>query len=66
MKTKHEIKTRWRDHGVITIPAGVRVKEIPGEAGMYWVDDLTWLPKNSIQLHDATYYGIRLKEEDVE
>ena len=48
----------------ITIPAGTHCTV--ADHGQYFVDDLSFLPANSIQKHDATYYGIRLNAEQVE
>ncbi len=51
----------------VQVPAGQRVRPIPGEQGMYWVEDLaSFLMPRSIAMHDATHYGLRVKAEDVE
>lgn len=65
MKTKREITMDFRDHGPITIPKGTRVS--PAGDGEFFAENFgTYLPKNSIQMHDATYYGIRIKADEVE
>ncbi len=48
----------------ITIPAGTRVS--PASHGQYFVEDLSWLDRNSMTWHDANYYGIRLNADQVE
>jgi hypothetical protein len=48
----------------ITIPEGTRVS--PTGDGQYFVEDLSWLNRNSMTWHDANYYGIRLDADQVE
>lgn len=48
----------------ITIPAGTRVS--PTGDGQYFVEDLSWLDRNSMTWHDANYYGIRIDADQVE
>ncbi len=80
-KTKQDISGTWFGHNE-TIPKGTRVTNAcaskphgPQEyltAGNYFIDDLAWLPvhesgvKKHGFIHDATYYGIRLNEAQVE
>jgi hypothetical protein len=47
----------------ITIPAGTRCSET-GD-GQFFVEDLSWLDRNSMTWHDANYYGIRLNTDQV-
>lgn len=47
----------------IVIPAGTRCSET-GD-GQYFVEDLSFLDRNSTTWHDANYYGIRLTAEQV-
>lgn len=59
--TKHEIKMMFGKGGVqteIVIPAGTRIS--PASRGQWFVEDLSWLDRNSMTWHDANYYGIRL------
>lgn len=67
IKTKHEIKMNFGKGGLsypITIPAGTRCSET-GD-GQYFVEDISFLDRNSIVYHDANYYGIRLDADQVE
>lgn len=52
----------------VDIPKGTRcalVKDGP-KAGFYWVDDLEWInPENRMLKHDAYFYGILLKADQV-
>ena len=82
MKVTKEVELDWKGGGrfyrKIRLPAGLRVKPIPFEPmrnePMYWLDEFpTDLPKyytsfpiNSFERHDATHYGIRLNEEQVQ
>lgn len=52
----------------VNLPAGLKVRPIKGRAGEYWIDEFPpkIFPKGSMILHDATHYGIVVKEEDVE
>ena len=34
--------------------------------GQYFVEDLSWLDRNSMTWHDANYYGIRLTPSQIE
>jgi hypothetical protein len=66
MKTTHEIKMMFGKGPLqteITIPAGTRVS--PASHGQYFVEDLSWLDKNSMTYHDANYYGIRLNADQL-
>lgn len=64
-KTTQEIKTTYTGYD-ITIPAGTRCVKIEGEHACLFVDDLSWIPKEQPCLkHDATYYGIRVKREQI-
>lgn len=54
--------TGWRVHHV-TVPAGTRVS--PTGDGQWFVEDLSWLDRNSLVWHDANYYGIRLTTDQV-
>jgi hypothetical protein len=72
VRTTHEIKTAFGAGSLkneITIPAGTRVKPItpyPMQTHpQFWVDDLSFLDRNSITHHDATRYGITLTGTDV-
>ena len=47
------------------VPAGSRLDPVSGEPGTYWVHPSA-LPARSIERHDATYYGLRVKEEDAQ
>lgn len=72
MKTKHEIKMNFGEGRpamggsvhAITIPAGTRVMHADG--GQFFVDDISFLDRNSMAYHDANYYGIRLDADQVE
>lgn len=73
MKTKREIVLAdWRGYGPLTIPAGTRVSEKlasgpQDSVRQRFVENFAKLfPPNSVQLHDATYYGIRVNENDCE
>jgi len=67
VKTKREIKMDFGKGSFqvpIVIPAGTRVS--PAGHGQYFVDDLSWLDRNSMTWHDANYYGIRIDADQVE
>jgi hypothetical protein len=66
IRTTSEIKMKFGKGGIqvdITIPAGTRCSET-GD-GQYFVEDLSWLDRNSMTWHDANYYGIRLSADQV-
>ncbi len=50
----------------VTVPKGTRVSPISGEPTKMFVEDLSWLDRNSMAWHDANYYGIRLNITDTE
>ena len=72
---KFQVSTMIYD---IDLPAGLRVKPIKGEAGNYFLDEFpsnypgpdaqkyTSFCRDSFLLHDASHYGIRLNENQVE
>lgn len=66
MKTKREIVLEnWRGHGRLVVPKGQPVT--PTTHNECFVECFVNLfHKNSIQYHDATYYGIRVPAEDCE
>lgn len=74
MKTKRDIVIAdWRGHGPLTIPSGTRVSGViseprhHGQPEQCFVEDFArLLPAKSIELHDATYYGIRVDVADCE
>ncbi len=52
----------------VDIPEGLKVRPVPGEEGVFWVDDFTpWKdkPEHFMMLHDAETRGIRLTSEQV-
>jgi hypothetical protein len=61
-ETKCPIATQTRGGLPFTIPEGTLVKPIRGEPGKYWVDPSVF-PKDSIERHDAVYYGLRVSHE---
>lgn len=66
MKTTAPITMMFGKGGIqaeITIPAGTRVTAT-GD-GQWFVEDLSWLDRNSMTWHDANYYGIRLSSDQV-
>lgn len=46
----------------VTVPAGVLLREIEGEPGVYFVDEFAWLEGQGTVRHDAVHYGIRVPE----
>lgn len=77
MKTNKDITGSWFNHPEMTIPKGTRVTNIcadnqPLVDGYYFIADLSWVPtwpggtRMYGFLHDATYRGIPITEEDVE
>ena len=66
MKTKKEIVIEnWRGHGRVVIPQGQPVT--PTSHNQCFVESFGNLfGKNSIEYHDATYYGLRVNTEDCE
>lgn len=74
-RTKREIKQKFRDYGEITIPKGTHVNNQTATgpcSHTLFIVDLSWIPlhdngcKQFGLIHDATFYGIHLKHEDVE
>lgn len=73
-RTKIDITTRFKPTAApfwheVTIPKGTRVKPVYPEAKLpvdFFVDDLSFIDRNSLTYHDAYYYGIRLSSEQVE
>jgi hypothetical protein len=72
MTTSKEITMEFgagRLKNTITIPAGTRVqpvKPFPTQTRpLFWVDDLSFLDRNSITHHDAEHYGITLSADQV-
>ena len=45
--------------GVVTVPAGARTTSASVHGGFRWVDPSIF-HKDSIEYHDALYYGIRV------
>ena len=69
IRTKHPISMKFGKGGIqadITIPAGTRVSACADGTGQYFVEDLSWLDRNSMTWHDANYYGIRLTPSQIE
>lgn len=68
-RTKHAIHYMPAGHPAVDVPAGSPVE--PGKPGpqdrepFYWVSPSVW-PRGSIERHDATYYGVRVTESDIE
>jgi len=68
MKTKRDISSATRGGLKFTIPAGSPVepaKLSPDGVQRYWVKPFVF-ERNSIERHDATYYGVEVSAEDVE
>ncbi len=61
-ETKQPIAMQTRGGIPFTVPEGTLVKEIRYQPGWYWVDPSAF-PKDSIERHDATYYGLRVSHE---
>lgn len=63
-RTKRELISATRGGLSFVIPAGAPVgpASLPGR---YWVQPNVF-PADSIEHHDATYYGIEISEEDIE
>lgn len=73
-RTNRRIREEWRCGRMvypIDVPAGTRCVPIPpdgqGRFGDYWIDDLSWIPKDQPMLrHDAEHRGIIVGPESVE
>lgn len=69
MKTKHEIRTTFRDMHELLIPAGTTAAWIEGGSGGYAVAPGTvrlLSPTPALFKHDSTYYYIWVNEKDLE
>lgn len=68
--TRFDLTKTWgpeyaRIRYTFTIPKGTRC--IPAGRGEYFVDDLSWIPKDQRLLrHDANHYGIRVDATQTE
>lgn len=73
LRTRQMIDMQW-DAGPgannavyhLVIPAHTRVRPTDDKPGEFWVDDLSWLDKNSMAYHDAYYRGVRLAADQIE
>jgi hypothetical protein len=67
MKTTIEITKQFPEDGgpIITIPAGTKVKEIPGAGGGLAIDDDTLLVKLGAWAHDVSHRYCWVKPEQV-
>lgn len=66
-RTKEAVSMKFGKGGIqadIIIPAYTRCS--PTSHGQFFVEDLSWLDRNSMTWHDANYYGIRIDAEKVE
>lgn len=72
-RTIRDVVVRYR-HGVIpyevTVPKGTPVRPagfwVEGKPA-YWAENLgSFLNRNSIEMHDATHYGLVIPEDEVE
>jgi len=63
--TKHQILSATRGGLRFTIPAGVQVEQAEGQPKVYWVKPEAF-PLNSIERHDAIYYGVSVDEDETE
>lgn len=50
---------------IVDVPKGSKVQRRPSNPDEYYIDPCTF-PPNSIDRHDATYYGFVVNSEDVE
>lgn len=74
MKTKQDVKIKFREYGEIIIPKGTRVSHQTAcgfDVNYHFVTDLSWIdrdyPKiNGILKFDANYYGIDIPKEFVD
>lgn len=72
LKTNKEIHlANWRNHGPVTIPAGLRVSKMAygnGVKHIYFVEEFGSVfnkRTEPIKNHDAEYYGLSVDESDV-
>ncbi len=65
MQTNKDLMHATRGGLAFSTPKGSRVEPVPNEPGVYWVSPYTYA-RDSIERHDATYYGIRVRASDVE
>lgn len=64
-RTKRDLPYATQGGLRFTIPAGSLVEPAVGQPGVYWVTPAAF-PRNSIERHDATYYGVSVAESDTE
>jgi hypothetical protein len=50
--------------GAVTVPAGARTASASAHGGFRWVDPTVFYP-NTIERHDAAYYGIRVYPDNL-
>lgn len=50
------------------IPQGLKARPCEDSSGQFFLDELPidLFPPNSFERHDATYYGVRLNQDQVE
>jgi hypothetical protein len=59
IRVKEEFTHKYGHGGVVTVPAGARTTSASAHGGFRWVDPSIF-HKDSIEYHDALYYGIRV------
>jgi hypothetical protein len=64
IRVKEEFTHKYGHGGVVTVPAGARTTSASVHGGFRWVDPSIF-HKDSIEYHDALYYGIRVYPDNL-
>lgn len=71
-RTARPLAIPFREHGIVNLPAGLRVSPVPEPRGSFpegthFLDEFPEdvFPKNSMILHDAIHYGVVIQPQDV-
>lgn len=63
IRVKETFTHKYGHGGIVTVPAGARTTSASAHGGFRWVDPSIF-HKDSIEHHDALYYGIRVPTDN--
>lgn len=64
IRVKEEFTHTFGHGGSVVVPAGARTTSASAHGGFRWVDPTVFYP-NTIERHDAEYYGIRVYPDNL-
>jgi hypothetical protein len=64
IRVKEEFTHKYGHGGVVTVPAGARTTSASVHGGFRWVDPSIF-DRDSVEYHDAEYYGIRVYPDNL-